>query len=56
MEERTVQDLKRDASRVKHEMDELERTAHGMTFDELIRIMAGGGRPVEQDPPTNRPA
>lgn len=55
MEERTVQDLKRDASRVKREMDELERTAHGMTFDELIRIMAGNGRPVEQDPPTNRP-
>lgn len=47
MKERTVKDLKRDASKVKHEMDELERTAYGMTFDELIRIMAGSGKTAE---------
>ena len=41
MSEITVRELKRDAARVKHEVDELDRVAHGMTFDELIRFLAG---------------
>ena len=41
MSEITVRELKRDAASVKHEVDELDRVAHGMTFDELIRLLAG---------------
>lgn len=39
MKDLTIKDLKQKASFVKREMDELERTAHGMTFDELIRLL-----------------
>lgn len=41
MSDLTVRELKRDAARVKHEVDELDRVAHGMTFDELLRLLAG---------------
>ena len=41
MSDLTVRELKRDAARVKREVDELDRMAHGMTFDELIRLLAG---------------
>ena len=39
MSDLTVRELKRDAARVKHEVDELDRVAHGMTFDELLRLL-----------------
>lgn len=41
MSDLTVRELKRDAARVKREVDELDRMAHGMTFDELIRLLCG---------------
>ena len=41
MSDLTVRELKRDAARVKREVDELDRMAHGMTFDELIRLLGG---------------
>lgn len=40
--EGTTRDLKNRARRVKREMDELETAAHGMTFEELIRLLAPG--------------
>lgn len=39
MSDLTVRELKRDVARVKREVDELDRVAHGMTFDELIRLL-----------------
>lgn len=41
MSDLTLRELKRDAARVKREVDELDRVAHGMTFDELLRLLAG---------------
>ena len=41
MSDLTLRELKRDAAHVKHEVDELDRVAHGMTFDELLRLLAG---------------
>ena len=42
MSDLTVRELKRDASRVKREIDTLEKAAYGMTFEELLRLLAGG--------------
>ena len=42
MAEMTTKDLKNRARGVKREMDELETAAHGMTFEELIRLLAPG--------------
>lgn len=47
MKDRTVSELKRDVSNIKREIDELDRAAHGMTFDELIRIMGVKSEPDE---------
>lgn len=44
--------LKGDARRVKREMDELERAAYGITFEELIRLTAGN-RPFPESNETN---
>ena len=41
MSDLTVKELKRDASRVKHEIDTLEKAGYGMTFEELLRLLAG---------------
>lgn len=41
MSDLTVKELKRDASRVKREIDTLEKAAYGMTFEELLRMLAG---------------
>ena len=38
----TTKDLELRARRVKMEMDTLEIATHGMTFDELIRLLAPG--------------
>lgn len=58
MKDRTVSELKREASNIKREIDELDRAAHGMTFDELIRIMGGRDEPKsgESDQDTVYPA
>lgn len=40
MSDLTVKELKRDASRVKREIDTLEKAAYGMTFEELLRLLA----------------
>ena len=36
MSDLTTKDLRRDISRVKREVDKIDRAAHGMTFEELI--------------------
>lgn len=41
MSDLAVKELKRDASRVKREIDTLEKAAYGMTFEELLRLLAG---------------
>lgn len=41
-EEQTIHDLELRARGVKLEMDRLEIAHHGMTFDELIRLLAPG--------------
>lgn len=38
MSDLTVKELKRKAVQVRHDMDELNRAAYGMTFDELIKL------------------
>ena len=44
MSDLTVKELKWEASRVKREIDTLEKAAYGMTFEELLRLLAGGNR------------
>lgn len=45
----TVEDLRRKASNVKHEMDSLEKAAYGMTFEELIRLLSGNKEEGEKN-------
>jgi hypothetical protein len=49
MSDLTTKDLRRDISRVKREVDKIDRAAHGMTFEELIRLLAFPKKGVAAD-------
>lgn len=52
----TLDEFKKNVSNIKREVDELDRRAHGMTFEELIRLLAvrqgpdGAGDEKENSP------
>lgn len=48
-ENSTIKDLKQQAQNTKYFLDQLERAAYGMSYEELIRILGGCGKEREKE-------
>lgn len=50
-ENSTIKELKQQAQNTKYFLDQLERAAYGMSYEELIRLLSGCGKEQEEQKP-----